>query len=237
MAWNAIPPKYEPSLSYLASPIAEYFYAAPPYNNVTLEALIFTPPPQPPRLLLLQATCLPDPNAFSACWQLPRGKPIFSDPSLIGALTRIVLQQTGLQLSYVAAMLGSETGPATPQSGNMRWMKMTFLVEVADLGPSATAIFDGSMVSTPEDSAGSDYSDRCEEGQPPSNNSKVCIEPSLHSQYLWVSENELQEFVKAGLYPVEERISYQVMLEAFAFYRQDFAYLEYLRQSRDVAGS
>lgn len=43
-----------PTLTFLSNPIASYFNAAPPYNNVTLGALLFTLPPRTPRLLLLQ---------------------------------------------------------------------------------------------------------------------------------------------------------------------------------------
>ena len=43
-----------PTLTFLSNPISYYFNAAPPYNNVALGTLLFTPPPQTPRLLLLQ---------------------------------------------------------------------------------------------------------------------------------------------------------------------------------------
>lgn len=43
-----------PTLTFLSNPIFYYFNAAPPYNNVALGALLFTPAPQSPRLLLLQ---------------------------------------------------------------------------------------------------------------------------------------------------------------------------------------
>ena len=44
-----------PTLTFLSNPISYYFAAAPPYNNVVLGALLFTPPVHcTPRLLLLQ---------------------------------------------------------------------------------------------------------------------------------------------------------------------------------------
>lgn len=43
-----------PTLAFLSNPISHYLNAAPPYNNVTLGALLFSPPPHVPRLLLLQ---------------------------------------------------------------------------------------------------------------------------------------------------------------------------------------
>lgn len=38
--------------------------------------------------------------------------------------------------------------------------------------------------------------------------------------------------LQSGLYPLEETEQYQIMLEAFAFYRQDYTQLEYLRRAR-----
>ena len=43
-----------PTLTFLSNPISCYFNAAPPYDNVALGTLLFTPPRQTPRLLLLQ---------------------------------------------------------------------------------------------------------------------------------------------------------------------------------------
>ena len=43
-----------PTLTFLSNPISYYFNADPPYNNVAMGALLFTPPLLTPRLLLLQ---------------------------------------------------------------------------------------------------------------------------------------------------------------------------------------
>lgn len=48
---------------------------------------------------------------------------------------------------------------------------------------------------------------------------------------------DLREFIKPKLYPIEEKAQYQVMLEAFAFYRRDHAQLKCLRQQRQGANS
>ena len=43
-----------PNLTFLSNPISYYLNAEPPYNNVMMGALVFTPPFLTPRLLLLQ---------------------------------------------------------------------------------------------------------------------------------------------------------------------------------------
>ena len=62
---------------------------------------------------------------------------------------------------------------------------------------------------------------------------RVAVNPVKHSKYVWASEDELRGFEKSGLYPMEERAQYQIMLEAFAFWRQDFTQLQQLRMSRE----
>lgn len=218
-----------PGLAFLASPISNYFYSQPPYNNVTLEALILTPPPQPPRILLLQRVGGADPHAFSNYWQVPSGKPIFSDPTMVHAIARIVREQTGLELSHVATMSGTETGPASWKTGNMQWMRMLFMVEVAELANLSTpsSPHPESLAFDDDQGSGNDLGQELDLGAVP-----LIMDKKKHRLHVWAMEEDLKEFIKSGLYPTEEATQYQVMLEAFAFYRQDFAQLECLRQTR-----
>ena len=232
MGSNMLTPQFDSSLSFLTSPIANYFNSVPPYNNVMLEALIITPPPNPPRLLLLQKMEGSDPHAFSEYWQAPSGKPAVSDPTILAALTRIMLQQTGLRLSYVTAILGMEENPDVPESGNMRSMRMTLIVEAADFGIGTGSIDVKAMTPTPEYFVGSQDSETIDAQESQLDRVEVNIDPRTHRSHVWASESDLQEFITTGLYPVEEKTSYQIMLEAFAFYRQDFACLQSLRHSR-----
>ena len=62
---------------------------------------------------------------------------------------------------------------------------------------------------------------------------QVVVNKDLHRLHVWASEEDLKGFVKSGLYPVNETTQYQIMLEAFAFYRQDFTQLEHLRRTRE----
>lgn len=61
---------------------------------------------------------------------------------------------------------------------------------------------------------------------------QVVLNPENHRVHVWATEEDIKGFVKSGLYPVEETVQYEIILEAFAFYRQDFTQLEYLRRLR-----
>ncbi len=228
-----IEPQLPPTLNFLTIPIANYFSANPPYNNVVLEALIFTPPPQPPRILLLQrAGGGADPNAFSDYWQVPRGKPLVNDGTMLDSLARIVREQTGLQISFVATMCGTEEGPGTRQTGNVLWMRMLFMVEVAELAPRVRQTSEQPDDFALEEDSGYEPSETITERESVPDSVEVRIDPGKHRLHVWASEGDLKKFINARLYPAEERIQYQIMLEGFAYYRQDFAQLENLRQAR-----
>ena len=218
-----------PTLTFLTNPISSYFNSNPPYNNVELGALIVTPPPEPPRILLLQGAQGVDPHAFSGFWQVPSGKPTLADTSMLHALARIVYEQTGLHIRRVAIMLGAEEGSRDWLAGNVPWLRMFFMVEVAELAPPG--------LQTPENRA-SDVDQPFEAGHSSSLQRSVPdavdvrVNPDKHRSHVWVNEEDLMEFINARLYPMEETTQYGVMLEAFAYYRQDFARLEYLRRVR-----
>ena len=227
------------ALNYLTNPISTYFDAYPPYNNVVLAALIFTPPPQPPRILLLQnAGGGTDPYAFSHYWQIPSGKPINADPTLCHALSRVVREQTGLELTHVSTMVGTEEGRGSRQTGKAVWMKMNFVVEVAELAPGLR-----SPASKPSETTAFGFEFGHEAGDPSTNGNlnlgsvQVELDPQQHNLYMWATESELKGFIHSGLYPTEERAQYQILLEAFALYRQDFSLLENLRRIRQNAAS
>ena len=225
-------------LIFLANPISSYFSANPPYNNVILQALIFTPPPQPPHILLLQCAGGTDPHAFSAFWQVPSGSLSLSDQTLLHAMASIIHEQTGLQLSYVVTMSGTEIGPKpNAWTGRSQWMRMLFMVEVVELRMIAER-----GAKSPEEFAFDEDSEYGDQGsdisqEPDLDAVNVTMNPEKHRLHVWATEEDLREFIKSGLYPIEETAQYQVMLEAFAFYRQDFAQLNYLRQQRQGANS
>lgn len=206
-------------LAFLANHISNYFNAKAPYNNASLGALIFTPPPQRPRLLLVQNSTKFDPHAFSTTWEVPTGAPVHSDMTLLHALDRIIMAQTGLRLNRIHSMTGSEVGPDPQTFGDLQWMKLLFAVEVAETEPA---------IKTGEDPAWRSPSPgpKLEKGKDIALESiSVTLNPEKHQLFAWVSEDDLQEFIKSDLFPREETKQYEMMLDAFALHRQSIEQL------------
>lgn len=54
---------------------------------------------------------------------------------MLHTLTRIIFEKTSLRLTSVVTMSGTETEPASFETGNVQRMRMLFMVGVAELGP------------------------------------------------------------------------------------------------------
>lgn len=206
-------------IAFLANPISSYFNANPPYNNASLGALIFSPLLQPPSLLLVQVCQNTDPHAFSGAWEVPSGAPQPQDLTMLHSLARIILEQTGLHLSRVHSMSGSEAGPGTLEQGDARWMKLQFTVHVSELASDAT---DSPQLERA-------YGDGAHEGSGLTSLTRqaidlnavpVTLDQGKYQRHAWVTENDLQEFANSGLFPVEQTKQYQSMLDAFSLYTQ-----------------
>ena len=182
------------NLAFLKVDISDYFNAGPPFNNVRFGALIFTSPPQQPLLLLVQVAAISDPSTSSASWELPGGFPLKSDKNLLHALARVVKEQTGLQLCGVGFMAGSERDKGPQISNDQRSMKLYFTVEVQD-NKNLTGTNGSRSIS-------------------------IFLHQSKHHRYACVRENDLQEFIKSGLYPANKTNQYQLMLNAFELRRR-----------------
>ena len=213
------------ALTFLSNPISYYFNAAPPYNNVTLGVLLFTPPPHSPRLLLLQRAGGTDPHTFSGFWQIPSGSPKPSDPSMLHALARIIYEQTGLRLTSVVAMCGAEIEPAGWETAIAQRMRMQFVVQVAELGPIQ-----------PDNSPfGKDFEYG---GQGLDVNSlPITLNLAKHRQHVWSREADLKDFINSGLYPTEMRTQYRMMLEACIFHNRNLEHLDSLNQQSQSTGA
>ena len=206
-------------IAFLANPISSYFNADPPYNNASLGALIFSPVLQPPSLLLVQVCQNTDPHAFSGAWEVPSGAPQPHDLTMLHSLARIILEQTGLHLSRVHSMSGSEAGPGTLEQGDARWMKLQFTVHVSELASDAP---DSPQLERA-------YGDGAHEGSGLTSLTRpaidlnavpVTLDQGKYQRHAWVTEHDLQEFANSGLFPVEQTKQYQSMLDAFSLYRQ-----------------
>ena len=195
--------------------ISMYYSANAPYNKASLGALIFTPSPQPPTLLLIQVSENSDPHAFSCAWGVPSGSPKPSDLTMLHALSRIILEQTGLHLSRVHTLSGSQVGPGSFESGEAKWMKLLFTVQVSGIGSGSAPAFQHD-----EYQAGDDrFTGKAKDVHTISRS----LNHDRHQKHAWVTEADLMEFVSSGLFPMDAAKQYQAMLDAFSLYRQEAA--------------
>ena len=166
----------------------------------------------------------PDPHAFSAFWEIPSGSPKHSDPTMLHTLTRIIFEQTSLRLTNVVTMSGTESEPGSLGIGDAQRMRMLFMVEVAELVPQL-----GNYPFGKHSGNGSQGLDI--------NSVPVVSIHGEHRQHVWSKEEDLKDFINSGLYPVEKRIQYRMMLEAFIFQKQNLAYLDFVNRQNQSAGS
>lgn len=166
-----------------------------------------------------------DPYAFSDYWSLPSGQPKPSDPTMLHTLARIVFEQTGLRLTSVVTMSGTVVEPATLETGNAQRMRMLFMIEVAELGPM--------LLDNPP--FGTDFGFGIQELD--FNSVPIALNLSQHRRHVWSREEDLRDFINSGLYPIEEKVQYRMILEAFVFHKQNLVYLDSLNQQRQNAGS
>ena len=122
-------------------------------------------------------------------------------------------------------MSGNEVEPAAFETGTAQRMRMLFMVEVAELGPMQ-------LDNSPFGKGFGIGSQRHDINSVP-----IALNLSKHRQHVWSTEEDLKEFINSGLYPIEEKAQYRMMLEAFIFHKQNLAYLESLSQKSQSVGS
>ena len=166
-----------------------------------------------------------DPNAFSDFWHIPSGSPNPSDLTMLHALARIILDETGLRLTSVSTLSGTEEEPPSTGTGKSQSMRMLFMVEVAELGSAKS----GNSPFGKEFNYGSQEIDL--------STIPITLNLSRYRRYAWSTEGDLQELINSGLYPVEERSQYRMMLDAFVIHKQNLAYLHSLSQHFQDASS
>ena len=115
-------------------------------------------------------------------------------------------------------MSGADMDPA---SSNVQRMRMLFVIEVTELGPTPFG-------------KDSEYGSQ----GLAVNSVPINLDLGNSRRHVWSSEEDFKEFVNSGLYPMEERAQYRMMLEAFVFHKQDLAYLHTVnRQSQRPTSS
>lgn len=198
-------------LDFFSIDLSGCFSPQKPFDNVSIGALIFEHPGREPRLLLLQHSTTTDPHAFATVWEIPNGSPTSDDPTFLDALERIIFEQTGLQTCNIHAMsdIKPRSAKILPCDG---CVKMLFTVQVDELisGMTGGTSEDSTSETSLEDSQWPDWT-----------SDLIVLDPQRHSQYAWVTEAEIREFVDSGLFPVEETKQYEAIVNAFAFYKHD----------------
>ena len=145
---------------------------------------------------------------------------------MLHALARIILNQTGLRLTSVYMMSGTDIEPPSFETEKAQRMRMLFMVEVAELGSVQ-------LYNIPFEMDFRNESEALDVNSVP-----IILNSSIYRQHAWSTEADLKEFINSGLYPAEEKAQYRMMLEAFVFHKQNLAYLDTVnRQSRSAISS
>lgn len=145
---------------------------------------------------------------------------------MLHALARILFDETGLRLTSVSMLSGIEEDPPNNGIEKSQRMSMLFMVEVSELGSAQ--------------SGNSPFGEDFRYGNQELDVSTVPINLNFgrYRRYAWSTEGDLQELINSGLYPVEERPQYRMMLDAFIFHKQNIAYLHSLNlHSQDTSSS
>ena len=144
---------------------------------------------------------------------------------MVHALARIIHEESGLRLTSVFTLSGTEEEPPSIGTGKSQSMSMLFMVEVAELGSAQSG----------DSPFGKDFKYGSQELDV--STIPITLNIGHHRRYAWSTEGDLQELINSDLYPVEERPQYRMMLDAFVFHKQNLAYLHSLNQQLQDASS
>jgi 8-oxo-dGTP pyrophosphatase MutT (NUDIX family) len=86
-------------------------------------------PTTEPRLLLLHRASA---DAYGDLWDFPGGSVEESDETIVAAVKREVLEETGLQVMEIIDYVGMHTWTDTLPGGDIKWAKFSFTVRVTE---------------------------------------------------------------------------------------------------------
>lgn len=109
-------------------------------------------------------------------------------------------------------MSDAEKEPASVECGQPQRLRMLFMVEVSELG----SIQSGTSPFVKNFGYGSQGLDI--------NSIPIALKSGRYRRHAWSTEEDLNELMNSGLYPVGERAQYRMMLDAFIFHKQNLAY-------------
>ncbi|GME34409.1 putative nudix domain protein [Neofusicoccum parvum] len=147
-----------------------YLQRHPQYQALAVGALVF----HADRLLLVQRSTTE--RAFPNVWEVPGGSVDPEDETILHAVARELLEETGLNVIAVTRQVGSgvefRTGTAT-------WLKVVFEVAVAEDDGGLRAKKEGSSAKTAEAIP-------------------IQLDPIEHQNYLWVEEADVRRGEASG---------------------------------------
>ncbi|KAL8932443.1 MAG: hypothetical protein Q9211_006309 [Gyalolechia sp. 1 TL-2023] len=168
-------------------PLHSFLARNPNYHRVVCSALIFAPPTashahsssaQDCRLLLVKRSAAE--VAFPNLWEIPGGSVDQEDPTILHSLAREVFEETGLRLTRVVRQAGQGIEWTENKNGKeCKWLKLTFEIEVAEIGSSTIPVDEGNV-------------EKYLESIP------VELDPEEHQEYAWATEKEIRESLDEG---------------------------------------
>jgi len=137
-----------PNLASFTAPLKDFQNSYDSTARLTIGAFIFShglpvvpvsdtgagekpeePPASEPRLLLLYRASA---DVYGDLWDFPGGSVEESDETVIEAVKREVMEETGLHVSEIVEYVGMHTWIDSRPDGDEKWAKFSFTVRVAE---------------------------------------------------------------------------------------------------------
>jgi 8-oxo-dGTP pyrophosphatase MutT (NUDIX family) len=99
-----------------------------PASEANTDAKLETPKAKPHLLLLHRASA----DAYGDLWDFPGGSVEESDETMVDAVKREVMEETGLQVTEIVECVGMHTWIEARQGRDIKWAKFSFMVKVAE---------------------------------------------------------------------------------------------------------
>ena len=211
--------------SSLAVPLESWLSSHQVYQGLVISAFIFAYRSRPsasaehgaatnnninnrqPYLLLIQRA---EEDTFPHFWEIPGGSVEQTDSTILDAVAREVLEETGLRLTRLVEQIGE--GLLMWSRRSVPFLRLAFEIEVAEIPARMTL--------THIQPSGHREADDSDSGTV--HDIPVKLNPEEHQNYEWVTEDDLINGKETGKYTfVSERL-YQVLLDGFARHKARF---------------
>ena len=210
--------------SSLAVPLQSWLRSHQMYQDLVISAFIFAYRSRPsasaehgaatdisninnrqPYLLLIQRA---EEDTFPYFWEIPGGSVEQTDPTILDAVAREVLEETGLRLTRLVEQIGE--GLLMRSRRSVPFLRLAFEIEVAEIPACMHAHASSGHREADGSDSGTDH------------DIPVKLNPEEHQNYEWVTEDDLINGKETGKYTfVSERL-YRVLLDGFARHKARF---------------